>query len=94
MHFTFYVEIYAGNYHRNMGGGRGLCAPVTLGAVMSGAIAPGRVSQSKVVPGKRLDQKQFTDPIRVVALGKGGKNKKSLKTPAKTNSYPWQRSRL
>jgi len=33
----------------------GLGAPVTLGAVLSGALAPGRVSQGKVVPGEGPD---------------------------------------
>jgi len=33
----------------------GLGAPVTLGAVLSGALAPGRVSKGKVVPGEGPD---------------------------------------
>jgi len=33
----------------------GLGAPVTLGAVLSGALSPGRVSQGKVVPGEGPD---------------------------------------
>ena len=38
-----------------------MSVPVTLGAILSGTIAPGRVSQGKLVPGEGPDHEQFID---------------------------------
>lgn len=41
---------------------KGLCDPVILGALMSGSIAPGWVSQGKLISGDEADEEWFKDP--------------------------------
>lgn len=45
---------------------KGLCIPVTLGAVWSGATPPARLYKSKLVPGCQTDKSPFS--IRMVPV--------------------------